>query len=239
MTKPGWGAIVQGEPIDLEGWAHSLNQPFDPWVEVHDEQTVLRSASFDELASADEVRDRALAYIDRLNGAMALWQQTSPLRFGGVIQFAADGKRHRTVFAEMGAYEVRGDIARFYATVTGPDGKPVPPPPPQPSEVQRWAKIADANDLLDDALMYFAKGADWFDIYKALECLFQNAGGEPAFLKLNWEPKKEVERLRYTANWYRHARRRNALHEIQPMSLNDARTLLGKLLRRALHEAQT
>ena len=139
----------------------------------------------------------------------------------------------------MGTYEVRGDIARFHATVTGPDGKPVPPPPPQPSEVQRWAKIADANDLLDDALMYFAKGADWFDIYKALECLFQNAGGEPAFLKLNWEPKKEVERLRYTANWDRHARRRNALHEIQPMSLNDARTLLGKLLRRALHEAQT
>ena len=67
MTKPGWAAVIQGEPSDLDAWANNLKDPFDPWVERHDVETVLRSNSFEELTSAEEVRSRALAYIDRLN----------------------------------------------------------------------------------------------------------------------------------------------------------------------------
>jgi hypothetical protein len=141
MPKVGWGAVVLGEPTDLEDWAHVLKKPFDPWVEMHGTETVLRSASLDELESASEVRDRSIAQIERLNGAMALSQGSKPLRFGGVIQFAPDGRLHRTIFAEMVAFEA-GDKLRATVTVTGPDGKPVPPPPPQPSEVQRWVAIA-------------------------------------------------------------------------------------------------
>lgn len=232
MSKPGWGAVVQGEATDLEDWAYTMKEPFDPWVETHGAEAVLRSASLDELASANEVRDRAVAFIERLNGALALSQQARPVRFGGVIQFAPDGGLHRTVFAEMAAFEMRGK-ARAFAMVIGPDGKPVPPPPPQPSEVQRWAAIAEGNDLLDDALMYFGKASGWFDIYKALECLFKRAGGEHAFLALNWEPEGKVKRLKRTADWARHARRRNDRLE-NPMPLEDARTVLGQLLRRAL-----
>ena len=75
MSKPGWGAVVLGEPTDLEDWVHTLKEPFNPWVEVHGAETVLRSASFDELASANEVRDCAVALIERLNGVVALSQQ--------------------------------------------------------------------------------------------------------------------------------------------------------------------
>jgi hypothetical protein len=60
MKKPGWGVIVQGEPTDLEDWAYTLKEPFNPWVEVNGDQTVLRSALFDELKSAAEVRDWAI-----------------------------------------------------------------------------------------------------------------------------------------------------------------------------------
>ena len=129
-------------------------------------------------------------------------------------------------------------ILSAHSIVIGPDGQPLPQLPPQPSEVQRWFKIADRDDLLDDALMNFGKGANWFDIYKTLECLFKNAGGEPAFLALNWEPQEEIERVRYTANWFRHARRRNALPAMPLKSLDDARALLGKLLQRALRESK-
>jgi hypothetical protein len=48
MTKPGWGAVVLGEPADLEDWTYTLKEPFDPWAEIRGAETVLRSASFDE-----------------------------------------------------------------------------------------------------------------------------------------------------------------------------------------------
>jgi hypothetical protein len=236
MTKPGWGAIVEGEPTDLDDWAFTLKEGFDPWVEIHADKTVLRSASFDQLTSANEVRDRALALIERVNGALAVSCRPNPARFGGVIQFAEDGTQHRTLFGEMKAVESRSKV-RGFGVVIGRDGKPVPPPPPQPTEVQQWVEVAETDDLLNDALVFFGRPEDWFDIYKALECLCQRAGGEHAFLALNWEPQSEVKRLKRSADWFRHARRKNDRLE-NPMPLSEARALLGKLLGRALRETK-
>jgi hypothetical protein len=232
-TKPGWGAIILGDPTDLEDWAHVLQAPFDPWVETHGTQTVLRSASLDELGSAGEVRDRAIAKIERLNGAVSLSQGAKPLRFGGAIEFTSDGKQHTTIFAEMVLMD-SDDKIRATALVIGQDGKPVPPSPPQPTEVQRWAVAVENDDLLDDALVYFGRASDWFDIYKTLECLILRFGpSESEFLKLNWAPGAEIDRLKRTANWARHAKRKFAPPP-SPMALEDARSLLAQLLRRAL-----
>ena len=66
---------------------------------------------------------------------------------------------------------------RAEAGVVGPDGRPEPPKPPEPSEPQRWLRIAAEDDLLADALTYFARGDDWFDVYKALECLEMRGSG--------------------------------------------------------------
>jgi hypothetical protein len=236
MPKPGWGAVVQGDPADLDDWAYALKQKFDPWVEMHGNLTVLRSASFDELTSADQVRDRAVASIARLNGALALSEQTRPVRFDGVIQFAPDGQLHRSAFAEIVGVEARGKArAVADAVVIGPDGTVVPPPPPQPSEVQRWAAMAENDDVLDDALIYFGMATDWFDIYKALECLILKFGGgkESAFFALGWASETEILRLKRTANLARHAKGRFDPLD-NPMPLQDARELLGQLLRRAL-----
>ena len=181
MRKPGWGIIVEGDPLDLADWADGLMPPFDPWVEKYEGRTVLRSATLDELTSGDAVYNRALALIDRLNGAFAVSQQTRPLTFSGtIIQFTPNGKENRIISAGTGVYESRGR-ARAYSASIGPDGKPLPAPP---SQVQRWVGIAQGDEYLNDALQYFAKGANWFDIYKALECLFKRAGGEHIFLDL-------------------------------------------------------
>jgi hypothetical protein len=88
---------------------------------MHGTETVLRSASLDELETANEVRDLANLQIERLNGAVALSQGAKPLRFGGVIEIAHDGKLHRTMFAEMGAFELR-DKMRAFGVAIGPDG---------------------------------------------------------------------------------------------------------------------
>jgi len=92
-SKPGWGAAIEGKQNDVAQWESALKEPFDPWVENFDNQTLLRSTAFDELETAKEVRDRAIALIDRLNGAMALSRDSGALRFAGVTQF----RRRRAV----------------------------------------------------------------------------------------------------------------------------------------------
>jgi hypothetical protein len=262
MPKVGWGAVIRGEPMDLAAWAHVLKEPFDPWVETHNGETVLRSTAFDELESANEVRDRAIGNIDRLNGAMAVSQHSRPVRFEGIIRFEPDGSLHRTAFLEPVMFEARGFMIPPPVTVIGPDGQPVPAPP-MPSDVQNWFKLADGDDRLADALIYFGRATerfdiytDWFDIYKALECLIFKFGGErdehvPSqiddrekrlsgrvlrFLKLGWAPCAEVKRLRWTANSARHARGKYDPPE-KRMPAREARELMERLLRRALEEA--
>ncbi|MCP3475488.1 hypothetical protein NLM33_34890 [Bradyrhizobium sp. CCGUVB1N3] len=219
-----------------------LKPPFEPWIEVHGQDTILRSNSFDELTSTDEVRDRAVAHIERLNGAMFVMMQGQPLQFWGVVEFASDGTMHRTLFAE------RNDTirARMHASalVIGADGKEKPPAPPTQTEVQRWAAIADNDDLLEDALIYFGRVSApgqphpptfWFDIYKALECLVERFGGnkkrEDTFFALDWVPP-QVERLKQTANWSRHARRKYKKPS-QPTTEQEAIELMVRLLRKA------
>jgi len=71
-TSDGWGVVIQGEPADLSIWQQTLKHQSDVWVEIHGGETVLRATSLQESESAREARDRAIAYIDRLNGAMAV-----------------------------------------------------------------------------------------------------------------------------------------------------------------------
>jgi hypothetical protein len=232
-SKPGWGAAVKGEPSDIAHWEAALKEPFDPWVESHDNKTLLRSAALDQLQSATEARDQAVALIDRLNGAMALYRDAEPLRFNGITQFTPDGKRHQTIFPE--GVEATAKVGTLTVALTGPGGQPIPSPS-TPSDVQVWAGLAEADDYLDDALIYFGTATEWFDIYKTLETLMLSAGGERAFLALNWAPENEIKRLKQTANSARHAKCRYQPVP-NPMELAEAGRLIGQLLRRALLKA--
>jgi hypothetical protein len=71
MSKQ-WGAVLRGHDFDVQDWREVLKPPFDPWVEVHGADNILRSASLDGLTSASEVRDRIVAHIERLNGIMSV-----------------------------------------------------------------------------------------------------------------------------------------------------------------------
>src|SRR3954469_10398379 len=139
MPNIGWGAVLRGEPVDLDDWVYVLKQGFDPWIEAHEGEKVLRSASFDELESASEVRDQAEVMVERLNGAVALSQGARPIEFGEGVEFAPDGRLHRHSFGR-GSAAGRGK-ARATGMAIGPDGQPVAPPAPQPTEVQNWAAM--------------------------------------------------------------------------------------------------
>jgi hypothetical protein len=230
-----WGAIIRAEASDLEDWVDTLKPPFDPWVEVHAPDHVLCSASFEGTASADEVRQSALSYIGLLNGAMAVINQSRPVQFAGVARITPNGQVHRTMFAEVGEeIKIKGRAAVF---VLGPDGRPQPITR-RKSQVQVWADLAQANELLEDALIYFGRAAtaragddhpDWFDIYKALECLIIRFGPtETEFFKLEWVPSN-TRNLKQTANWARHARRKYDPPK-NPVTIKEARDLLALLI---------
>jgi hypothetical protein len=235
-NKEGWGAVLRGEATDIEDWVHALGNDFDPWIEKRGNETVLRSDTITDLESAEEVRARSLDMIDYLNGAVALSQGTSgPVSFAGTIRFDSDGRARRTTFAEMAAYEL-SDKALVIGQVLDSSGNPAPPVP-MPSEVQTWAAIADNDRLLQEALACFGNAPTWFNIYKALECLFSRFGGEMKFLELEWEPQAEITLLRRSANMARHAKHKTKPPK-KPKTLREARSLLSKLLRRALAEAR-
>jgi hypothetical protein len=172
MAKSGWGVSVKSE--NLDDWIDALKN-FDPWIEVHAEGTVLRSAAFDGLASTELVKDRAIILIEQLNGAMAASRGAKPIQFdGAIIQFTPDGGKHRTINVEAAMLAISG--MRADVIHLGPDGKPKPSPPPVASEVQNWINIADKDAWLADALVYFGKATNWFDLYKTLECLIEKFG---------------------------------------------------------------
>jgi hypothetical protein len=147
MPTAGWGAVIQGASIDLEAWTHALKEQFDVWVETTpDGKTVFRATSLDEL-QFDEVRDRAIAYIDRLNGVMAVSYGARPVRFSGtIIKFTPDGCLDERICIEAAQLEFRGSMIAVAVIGTGREA--VPPPAPAPSEVQRWSEIADQETLL-------------------------------------------------------------------------------------------
>ncbi|HVQ71884.1 MAG TPA: hypothetical protein VMT08_30740 [Bradyrhizobium sp.] len=240
MDKRQWGAAVLGDRADLDQWTSVLKPPFDPWIELHREETILRSASMENLSTAGEVRDWCVACMERLNGAMALDRASKPVRLGSIVEFGPKGELHRAIFPGVVEVELRLFPGTVTVTNMGPDGK-LHSPPPRPTRVQTWARLADDDELLDDALVYFGRSADWFDIYKALECLILRFGGskakkrEAVFLSLGWAPADEISRLKRTANAARHARKRYD-PPANPMSVKKAHALLGTLLRRAFDE---
>ncbi|MVT66868.1 hypothetical protein GPL21_17350 [Bradyrhizobium pachyrhizi] len=232
--KAGWGAVLRGEPTDLEDWRYVLGNEFDPRTELHGTDTILRSESFDGLETAEEVHAKALDMIDYLNGALALSQGTRPIAFGGVVRFAEDGRMHRTIFATATA-SVRAKM-RATVEVIGKDGKPIPAVP-RASEVQLWADIAEADDLFQEALMYMGKETTWFNVYKAIECLELRFGnGEAEFLRLGWAPASQIKLMKRSANTLRHSKQKFEPPE-KPMTLGDATSLLHALLRRGLEAA--
>ena len=114
-----------------------------------------------------------------------------------------------------------------------------------PSNPQRWLAIAAKDALLEDALTYFGRGDDWFDIYKALGCLELKFGGKrkgqvERFRRLGWADPDKIELLRWTAKTRgRHCINRKKFDPPpDPMERTEARELLARLIVRAFTEAE-
>jgi hypothetical protein len=243
-SRIGWGALLAGDAFDLDDWQDALKHPFDPWVTAAEARLILRSSRLDGEATPDTAYKRAKTLMNEVNGAMRARYGTWAVRLDGIAEIFSDGTHQPQVVGELGVMERPDKVKigdRLVADVFGPDGKPKPDPAPRPSDPQRWLSIAAEDDLLGDALVYFARGDDWFDVYKALECLFGRFGGERKFLALGWADEDKIKLLKQTADTERRSRRGRpkVVPPDHPMERTEARDLLAKLMARAFLEAPT
>ena len=232
----GWYVQLMGNKSDLEDWVYALNEPFDPVaIQEADGTVLLRSDEFEGAETADEVREKGLALVARMNGAIAIMHAARPVTLGAIIRISEGGKRQANVFAEMAAFELGRSKVRAVAVVLGRDGKPKPPPPPEPSAAQGWNALAARNDDSADLLEQLGKADGWYEIYKALEIAEHMAGGKHKLGKLIGGSRARYERMRQTANFYRHAR---APRPDVLTPLGEAKPLLHFIVRTVLNEAQ-
>jgi hypothetical protein len=234
LTTFAWAAEIGGETSQLEDLAREFARPFEPSIEERGGRYFFRSEPLALAKSPTEAHEIATAELPQIIGALALSYGYAPIVLTGVAELGSDGTVRRHIFASWNE-QIRVRV-RGTAMIIGPDGQEVIQPP-APSVSQRLLSSANQQEALADALAYLSKGPDWFDIYKALECLFHYAGGEDRFLGLGFAPSVDIKRLKRTANDHRHARLRNRLRSEDAMPLSAGYDLLRSLVRHSLEQA--
>jgi hypothetical protein len=228
-----WGIKLSGHVFDLEDWRDTLKEPFDPWVLHEGDDFILCASEFQSYNSAEEVLNSAILLIDVLNGAIRVatrTHRTHPVSSRGVYQRFSDVWRP--------AQPLRPGPPTIRAKVYNDDGTTIPSSlPPGRSNVQVWAELSATLVHLGDALVYVGRG-EWFDIYKAIECLEDWAGGQTILQSRQWVDADEFRIMKRTANSYRH--RAGGKHPPPPKPISQERSieLLAKLIECSFAEAK-
>ena len=103
------------------------------------------------------------------------------------------------------------------------------------SNVQAWVELSEGSDHLTDALIYAGRG-EWFDVYKAIECLEDFAGGESKLKRKKWVKSADLSLMKRTANCFHRHRRGAVAPPENPMTLENARKMLANLIKCAFAE---
>lgn len=214
--------VLKINDLDRVQWFDQFAPPFDPYVEnveCEGGQVVVLRAT--RLAGFDEQRqliEASKMMVRDLNNLVSMQAGSSSAAVDGLIERTSTGyRRHYYLQLETGTFRLGGSPIRI--RITDAHGNDVTPEP-KPSASQEAMAASAKNELLQDAIRYMSADADWFDLYKAAECLW--SGG--------WADKRSsvMKRFRSTANMYRHRVAKDAPDN--PMTIDEARSLLRSLL---------
>ena len=182
-SRTGWGVVLGGHEFDLDYWREAFKQPFDPldlWVMETKFGPILRSSLLDSKARANAAYESAEALMAEANGALGVSHRARVVQLEAIAEVFSDGACQLHMPPARIASELRIKSS-FIATLLRADGTPYPEPPPEPSSPQLWLRIAAEDDLLADALTYFARGDDWFTSTRRWSALRCGSGARRSF----------------------------------------------------------
>lgn len=233
-NTPGWAIELTGEKIDLDDLRFHLMPGFDPWIEDYaaDDRAIalLRSASWESLQEAPEIKLDATRIVQKLIGLARLFENDAkPVGLGMVLKFGPDGRRLPILFAETVHLAISGGRVRFRGV-----GVLDPTASPQESKMQRWLRESESDDVRGELLIHTGRADDWYDLYKSMELAERLSGDQKKLNVIPGADSEQWKRVRQTANCYRHAPSPKFPLPDSPPTLQDARKFVFSIMYRIL-----
>jgi hypothetical protein len=208
----------------------------DPQVRRMDDGTfVLESSSqFGGLETFNEVCDKADPLLDLMNGAMKADDFTFRPASLSNVGWDETGAQHARAMAGTATQRVRARIVAA-GTVDGA----VRPPPPDPARQIFDLRSTDQN--VQDALRLMGKkDLDWITLFKILEIIEKDVGGEKVIAEYGWASRSRLGVFTASSNHQgasgddaRHARMSGTPKEA--MTLAEGRAFIQAILLPWLH----
>ena len=235
-AKLSWGVALKGHSHDIEYWLDAFPIGFDPHAVSRNEEIALWDSDLEAARNAREAYDIASLLLGRLNGLMRVLHSAEPLEISAILEVVEDGSEKRSVFIfpETGRYRFKGSSFPGGVVI---GGATTDTSDPEPTRAQKWAQVAQENHLLADALTYAAERENWFNLYKAFECVSDFVKGEHKLIALGWTTKPEKNRFTNTADALHRHRRGGKTPPANPMSIGEAQDYVQKLINSAVQGA--
>jgi hypothetical protein len=230
-----WLVGLNGDPADLDLVARSLADA-DVKVRREDEQYFLVLSKFGDHENESSVREEAKQIIERLSGwARVELQISKPIRFRNVVIRESNGKKYVVVTPEPA--EARAGAVPGAVTITHPDGS-VTNKGFSAGSGQAWMELAERDEVVGRVLGTLGAGSlDWSTLYKVIELIREDCGGEGNFVSRPWCSRREYELFKRTAN-SPGAIGKDARHGVEkteppkkPMTLVEAQAFVRKVVR--------
>lgn len=228
-VSEGWALELRGDQFDLDDLREALKAPFDPWVEEYVDgespMLLLRSRNWKDIQTASEMMNDARRLVDQINGAHLVGQPDArPISHGITLRFTSEGKRVPIIISATATITLGGFRSRARLSTGATPSAPVQ------SSMQRQLARASCEDVAADLLAFISRADNWFDIFKAMECVQVLAGGQRKVPAL----APSLERARQTANWHRHAPSPKFPQPKEPLNLDEVRALVLVVAKKVL-----
>ncbi len=232
LASNHWGVELNGAEEDKQAWHMLLKQPFEPFVEevkhVGGDYFVLRSSTFDHVASSEHVHILAKQLFKTLNVAISKHADSGPVTDGVVIEFVQNGQPLRHLYLEAEGIAIRTRFGIAELTVTDATGKVIGPPP-GPSQPQLWMRAVALNSQIGSALCYLEGTPGWFELFKVFEVVEHMPRGRIS--------KTKVKLFTRTANaGNRHHPNKKHIPPAKPMELWQARDMMTRWVAAAIED---
>lgn len=226
-----WKVPLHGLDEDLALLVGLFNTPALQVTEEADGY-YLRSTEFEPIPDGGVVLHRARCLVEMMNGVATLiemgYHQVSAV--SRVAREGNDGDgEHHFVYAEDTLY-VRESVQ---AIIRRPDGTAERPEPPA-AEARAWFELAERDSAVAEVLRHLLAGEP-YRLYKVLEIIRRDVGGENSIVQADWASKRELRRFRWSVNEGLGDQARHASGKVKPpsnpMSHNDAYWFIRRILR--------